>query len=475
MTPPETEPGTPRPRGLDADGATPGRSSVVPERPAVGFSEATRFWAWLGCVSFGGPAGQIALMHRELVDERRWISEERFLHALGLCMLLPGPEAQQLATYVGWLLHGNLGGIVAGTLFVLPSVVVLLALSWAYAAWGELPAVAAAFRGLQPAVVALVAEALQRISGRALRRPVHVAIAAVSFVAIHLLGVPFPAIVLAAGLLGAFLHATRPDWLVKDPPKPRSGTVAGGASSLQPSATAVRDDLPPPDHAHPSGRRTRRLLAAFALLWGLPYLAVSLGLGGRSLQAVAYRFFTQAAFVTFGGAYAVLGYVTRVATGSLHWLSREQAMAGLALAETTPGPLIMVLQFVAFLAGWNHPGSLGREGTAVTTALVATWTTFLPCFLFILVGAPWVERLRGNARLDAALSCVIAAVVGVILELGVTFATAMVFPASGPSPDGLSALLAVAAFLALSRLHLHVVAVLAAGAAVGLVRLLSGW
>jgi chromate transporter len=422
-------------------------------------------------VSFGGPAGQVALMHRDLVDERRWISEERFLHALGWCMLLPGPEAQQLATYVGWFLHGNLGGVVAGTLFVLPSVAVLLALSWAYAAWGAVPAVAAAFHGLQPVVVALVAEAVARIAGRALRRPVHLAIAAAAFVAIHRFGVPFPAIVVAAALFGAALHASRPAWLLAEPTKARAATLATGGGNPGP----VHDDRPSPAHARPSAARTRRMLAAFALLWTLPYLAISLGLGGASLQAVAYRFFTQAALVTFGGAYAVLGYVTRVATGSLHWLTREQAMAGLALAETTPGPLVMVLQFVAFLAGWNHPGPLGRSGTAVTTALVATWTTFLPSFLFILVGAPHVERLRGRRGLDAALSCVTAAVVGVILELGVAFASAMFFPEIGPSPDWISASLAVVAFVALSRLHLPVVAVLAAGAASGLARQISGW
>jgi len=453
----------------NGSGRSPGPAEPEGAPPSVGFAEATRYWARLGCVSFGGPAGQIAIMHRELVDERRWISEERFLHALGYCMLLPGPEAQQLATYVGWLLHGTAGGVVAGTLFVLPSVGLLLGLSWAYAAWGALPMVAAAFRGLQPVVVALVAEALQRISKRALRGPVHVAVAVASFLAIRFGGVPFPAVVVAAGLLGLALHVLAPATLATAPAKASSPDGAAPAAT-----TVVRDDLPPPRHARPSASRTRRLLAAFSALWAVPYLAIALGLGRESLQAVAYRFFTQAALVTFGGAYSVLGYVTRVATGPLGWLSREQAMAGLALAETTPGPLVMVLQFVAFLAGWNHPGPLGHAGTAVTTALVATWTTFLPCFLFILVGAPHVERLRGNARLDAALSCITAAVVGVILELGVVFATAMALPATGRSPDWISLALAVAAFAALARLHLHVVAVLAAGAAIGLLRATVG-
>lgn len=451
-------------------GHAPGPAEPAGATPDVGFAEATRYWARLGCVSFGGPAGQVALMHRELVDERRWISEERFLHALGFCMLLPGPEAQQLATYVGWLLHGTAGGVVAGTLFVLPSIALLLGLSWAYAAWGTLPAVAAAFQGLQPVVVALVAEALQRISKRALRRPIHVAIAVASFLAIHLLGVPFPVVVVAAGLLGLVLQALAPRLLANVPVA--SSSPDGSAPA---PTTSVRDDLALPGHVRPSAGRTRRLLAAFGALWALPYLAITLGLGRESLQAVAYRFFTQAALVTFGGAYSVLGYVTRVATGPLGWLSREQAMAGLALAETTPGPLVMVLQFVAFLAGWNHPGPLGRAGSAVSTALVATWTTFLPCFLFILVGAPHVERLRGNARLDAALSCITAAVVGVILELGVAFATAMALPATGRSPDWVSLALAVSAFAALAHLHLHVIAVLAAGAAIGLLRLVSGW
>ena len=433
----------------------------------VGFGEALRYWARLGCISFGGPAGQIAIMHRDLVEDRRWISEERFLHALGYCMLLPGPEAQQLATYVGWLMHGTAGGIAAGTLFVLPSVLLLLALSWAYAAWGGIAPVAAIFRGLQPVVVALVAEALQRISKRALRTPLHVAIAVASFLAIRLAGVPFPVVVAAAAGAGLLLHRLRPDLLE---PRASAAPAAGSATS-----TALRDDDPPAPHTLPSRRREAILLASFAALWFVPYLAIAQGLGGDSLQAVAYRFFTQAAFVTFGGAYAVLAYVTRVAVDALHWLSREQARAGLALAETTPGPLVMVLQFVAFVAGWNHPGSLGRSGTAITTALATTWATFLPCFLFILVGAPYIERLRGNRQLDAALSCVTASVVGVILDLGLVFATAMAWPTADAGIDRVACTIVVAAFLGLSRLHMPVPAVLAAGGAIGLVRWLSGW
>jgi chromate transporter len=422
----------------------PGATVATP----VPFRIALRYWARLGCVNFGGPAGQIALMHRDLVERRGWIAEDRFLHALNFCMLLPGPEAQQLAIYIGWLLHGVAGGLAAGVLFVLPSIFVLLGLSWVYAAHGTLPAVAAAVAGLKPVVVAIVLAAMLRIGRRALRGPAHLAIAAAAFVAMRLLDVPFPLIVLAAAAAGLLAGDRRAD----------VATAEGTAPAGEPGAAAAQ---PAP--------RAVRVLAWGLALWVLPLvlLAATLGLGG--VHADVYLFFTWAAFITFGGAYAVLAYVAQQAVEAFGWLTAAQAVDGLALAETTPGPLIMVLQFVGFMAGWNQAAGLPPAASAVVAALLATWATFLPCFVFIFLGAPHVERLRHSRRWAAALGGITAAVVGVILNLAVVFGTAVFFPACEPDPFALA--VAALAFLVLVRWRVDVLWVIAAGAALGLLRL----
>jgi chromate transporter len=441
----------------------------------VSFTEAFRFWVKLGFISFGGPAGQIAIMHKELVERRRWLSEERFLHALNFCMLLPGPEAQQLATYIGWLLHRTLGGIIAGTLFVIPSIFVLLVLSYVYAAHGNVQAVAGILAGFKPVVVAIVVEAILKIGGRALKTPAHIAIAAMAFVGIYFFQVPFPLIVLAAGLVGllggrimppGFTAGGRP---TKHPVRPDSPPRT--APETEYTSTAIDDDAP--SHTVPSGMRALRVVSVGLVLWATPLLALILWRGASSLHAQEYRFFTQAAFVTFGGAYAVLAYVTQAAAGSFGWLSHTQAIDGLALAETTPGPLIMVLQFVGFMAGWNNPGNMGQTASAITGALVTTYTTFLPCFILIFLGAPYIEALRGNRSLTAALSGVTAAVVGVILNLALVFGIAVILPRGWNGEANLFALvISLAALFALYRLKANVLWVVLAGGVIGLVRMI---
>jgi chromate transporter len=453
----------------------PGATAEAPGTPgtaqtAVPFAEAFRFWVKLGFISFGGPAGQIAIMHRELVDRRRWISEERFLHALNYCMLLPGPEAQQLAIYIGWLMHRVAGGIVAGAFFVIPSIFILLALSYIYAAYGQVAAVAGALDGFKPVVVAIVVEAVMKIGSRALKRRIHYVIAAVAFLAIYVLHVPFPLIVLLAALLGlvgaqlwpAALHAA-----------PASGATPPATSS---AAHAIDDHAPPPPHTLPSASRFARTLAVGAALWLLPFLLLIVWRGWSSLHAHEYRFFTLAAFVTFGGAYSVLAYVTQVATTSLGWLTQSQAVDGLALAETTPGPLIMVLQFVGFIAGWNNPEGLSPTASAVVGALVTTYATFLPCFLFIFLGAPYIEVIRGNRHLTSALSGVTAAVVGVVLNLALVFGAAVIWPHGlAGGTEWFAVLMSAAAVVLLYRYHADVLWVVLGGGAVGLMtRLLFG-
>jgi chromate transporter len=427
-------------------------------RRTVPFAEAFRFWLKLGFISFGGPAGQISIMHRELVERRRWIGEERFLHALNYCMLLPGPEATQLAVYIGWLLHRTIGGIVAGVLFVLPSVFVLLGLSYVYAAYGHVPAVAGVLAGFKPVVVAIVVEALLKIGGRALKRRAHYAIAAAAFVAIYVLHVPFPLIVLAAALVGLAGARFWPDVFAipTKPAAPAASSADAGALPL-----VLDDHAPSPPHTVPSRGRMLRMLVAGVALWALPLAALTLWRGWGSLHAEEYRYFTQAALVTFGGAYAVLAYVTQAAAGSFGWITPAQAVDGLALAETTPGPLIMVLQFIGFMAAWNHPEGMSPASSAVVGALATTYATFLPCFLFIFLGAPYIEVLRGDRRLTGALSGVTAAVVGVILNLALVFgATVMT--------DWFAVVLAVAAFVALYRFKVDVLWVVLAGGLAGL-------
>ena len=415
----------------------PDNPSAKPTHPA--FSEALRYWLKLGCISFGGPAGQIAIMHKELVEKRRWISEGHFLHALNYCMLLPGPEAQQLATYLGWRLHGARGGIAAGALFVLPSVLILFGLSWLYMACGHLPWLAALFYGLLPAVIAIVAEAVLRIGRKALRSPSLWALAALSFVAIFFLKISFVVIVLSAAVIGWLGHRLFPSQFP-------SGKGHGANADTSESACL---DLPAcPRNSWP---RVLGILTLCLLLWWLPILAVGAWLGWGSTAFAQGVFFSKAALVTFGGAYAVLPYVAQQAVEKFAWLSHSQMMSGLGLAETTPGPLIMVLQFVGFVGGWQHPGSLPPLAAATVGALITTWATFLPCFLFVFIGAPHVEQLRNQPRLGAAMTAITAAVVGVILNLGVKFATDALWPHPAPTFDAFVAVVAVLAFLAMQK------------------------
>ncbi|MDQ3684955.1 MAG: chromate efflux transporter [Acidobacteriota bacterium] len=448
-----------------------GESKVQAARRSVSFAEAFRFWVKLGFISFGGPAGQIAIMHRELVERRRWLSEERFLHALNYCMLLPGPEAQQLAIYIGWLLHRTWGGIVAGAFFVIPSIFILLTLSYVYAAYGNIPAVTGVLAGFKPVVVAIVVEAVLKIGGRAIKRRAHLALAALAFISIYFLQVPFPLIVLAAALTGLVGAKYLPETF-SAPPKMKEPIRNTGGNGKQ-SALApfvIDDNAPPPAHTLPNRPRTLRILATCFALWLLPLIGLVAWRGWGSLHAQEYRFFTQAALVTFGGAYAVLAYVTQAAAGSYGWITQTQAVDGLALAETTPGPLIMVLQFVGFMSAWNNPEGMTPVASAITGALVTTYVTFLPCFMFIFLGAPYIERLRGNKNLTGALTGVTAAVVGVILNLAIVFGAAVIFPRGiSGGTDWFAAAMSVAAFLALYKYKADVLGVVIAGGVVGLV------
>jgi len=409
------------------------------------FAEAARFWLGLGFVSFGGPAGQIAILHRELVEQRRWLDEPEFTRALNFCMLLPGPEALQLAIYLGWKLHGIRGGLVAGLGFIGPAIVLLLGLSWLYARFGSLPAAMGLLLGLKAAVLALVLQALLRIGRRALGTPLHVALAIAAFVALEMLRVPFPLVVLAAGIVG-FTSAWRA-------PRPES----------LPAATAP-------------GGAPWRVAAVGLVLWLLPLLLVAATLGPQSLWSRLYLFFTQAALVTFGGAYAVLGYVTQHLVQDLGWLTAAQSVAGLALAETTPGPLVIVLQFMGFMAGWNQPGPLSPASAAILAALLASWATFLPSFVFIFLGAPHVERVMRAPRIGAALAAITAAVVGIIATLALLFARVVLLPEGFTGPVGWAALgIAVAAWWSLERARLGLHWVLAGAALAGLAVQAGGW
>ena len=444
-------------------------------RRHVSFAEALRFWVKLGFISFGGPAGQIAIMHRELVERRRWLSEERFLHALNYCMLLPGPEAQQLAIYIGWLLHRTWGGIVAGAFFVIPSIFILMALSYIYAAYGNVPAVLGVLNGFKPVVVAIVVEAIIKIGARALKTRIHLLISALSFIAIYFLQIPFPLIVLAAGLVGLVGARLRPKTFEtrQQTEKKQQADEAEGTRHEEHVPLVIDDHATPPAHTLPSRKRALRTLALGLLLWTLPFTLLVLWRGWNSLHAQEYRFFTRAALVTFGGAYAVLAYVTQIVVGSYNWITPAQAVDGLALAETTPGPLIMVLQFVGFMAGWNNPEGMTPIMSAITGALVTTYTTFLPCFLFIFIGGPYIEVLRGNKHLTAALSGITAAVVGVILNLALLFGAAVIWPVGlRGGINYFAALLTIASFIALYRFKIDVLWVILAGGLLGLIRML---
>jgi chromate transporter len=414
---------------------------VTPDAPGAGpsFAATARFWLYLGLVSFGGPAGQIAVMHREVVERRGWLGEQQFAGALNFCMLLPGPEALQLAIYLGWKLHGIRGGLVAGLGFIGPAVLLLLGLSYAYARFGDLPVASGILMGLKAAVVAIVLQALVSIGRRALGRPLHVVLALAAFVALQWLRLPFPLVVLIAGLVG--LLST---WRMPRPVSPAADVYA------RPTASA-------------------RIAAAGLVLWIVPLVVVAASLGTGSLWTRLYLFFSQAALVTFGGAYAVLGYVTQHLVHDLGWITAQQSVAGLALAETTPGPLVIVLQFVGFMAGWNNPAPLEPATAAALAALLASWATFLPSFVFIFLGAPYVERITSEPRAAAALSAITAAIVGIIATLAVLLGRVVLFPGGPGGTVAWPALgIAVTAWLVLTRTRLALPWVLAGAAAAGL-------
>jgi chromate transporter len=455
---------------------------AVPARSAHGVSlaEALRVWLRIALLSFGGPAGQIAVMHRILVEEKRWISESRFLHALNYCMLLPGPEAQQLATYVGWLMHRTRGGLMAGGLFILPGVISIMALSYVYAAYGKVGIVAALFFGLKAAVLAIVLEAVVRVGKRALKNGVMVALAALAFVAIFFFGVAFPIIVFGAALLGFV-----------------GGWLGMQAFQLQaghgnPQDTGLVDSLlgdALPDHVRPTLARALRVAAIWLALWLIPVFALLLTLGPSNVFSLIAVFFSKMAMVTFGGAYAVLAYVAQEAVEQYRWLEPGEMLDGLGMAETTPGPLIMVLQFVGFMAAFREAGTLPPMLAGTLGGLLATWVTFAPCFLWIFLGAPFIEQLRGNKALSAALSAITAAVVGVILNLAIWFAIHTIFREVWPvrgyglafdapvpaSANGWALALSLAAAVAIFRFKAGMLATLAACSAAGIALFLLRW
>jgi len=425
----------------------------MPAKPT--FNEAFRYWLKLGCISFGGPTGQIAIMHKDLVEEKKWIDEDHFLQALNFCMLLPGPEAQQLTIYIGWLLHGTLGGIVVGTLFVLPSVFILLGLSWLYAALGHLPAVDAIFYGLKPAVAAIVVEAVLRIGKKSLKNEVLVLLAALSFIGIYFLQIPFPAIILGAGLIGWGGSLVLPSKFV----------VTGKTRTT--GAEYVLDDASPARDQQATWRHSLKVIAVCLPLWFLPVVALGLWRGWQDIFVKIGLLFSQAAMVTFGGAYAVLAYISQQAVGHYGWLQPEQMIDGLGLAETTPGPLIMVTQFVGYLAAYSHAAGLTPALAGLIGGLLATWVTFTPCFMWILVGAPYIEGLRKNVKLGAALSAITAAVVGVVLNLSVFFARHVLLPEAGGF-DWYALVAALVAFVGLYRFKWGMIPVIIGSALAGL-------
>jgi chromate transporter len=434
----------------------------LPATPS--FAQALVFWLKLGFISFGGPAGQIAVMHQELVERRRWISERRFLHALNYCMLLPGPEAQQLATYIGWLLHRTWGGVVAGGLFVLPSLFILIALSRVYLTFGNVPAVAGLLYGIKPAVTAIVLFAAYRIGSRALRNAVLWSIAALAFIAIFAFRLPFPYIVLGAGIIGVVGGRVAPDRFRT------GGGHKGDGKGYGPAV--IDDDTPTPTHARFTVRHTAPLIVVGLVLAVVPLAALAWMDGWTATLTQMGWFFTKAALLTFGGAYAVLPYVYQGAVETYGWLTPEQMIDGLALGETTPGPLIMVVAFVGFVGSWMHEalghGNAFAAGAAGAT--IATYFTFLPSFLFILIGGPLVEATHGDLKFTAPLTAITAAVVGVILNLAVFFAYHVFWPSGiGGRFDWLSLLIGLAALIALFRFKIGVIPVIGACALAGLV------
>ena len=455
----------------DALALSRGKSGEQPVH-GVSIGEAFRVWLRIASLSFGGPAGQIAMMHRILVEEKKWLSDSRFMHALNYCMLLPGPEAQQLATYIGWLMHRTRGGVMAGGLFILPGAVALMALSIVYAEWGQVGFVAAAFFGLKAAVLAIVVEAVIRIGRRALKSQPMQALAAAAFVAIFFFAVPFPVIIIAAGAIGfCGARAGYPAFASGD---------AHGRPTVGPNGESLLGEAIP-DHARPSVARTIGVAAFWLALWLAPVIAVAAVAGPGNVFTAIAVFFSKMALVTFGGAYAVLAYVAQQAVSAYHWVTPGEMLDGLGMAETTPGPLIMVLQFVGFMAAFRAPGIFSPLLAGALGGLLATWVTFTPCFLWIFVGAPYIEQLRGDKSLSGALSAITAAVVGVILNLAVWFAIHTMFHATrrlegfgigvdAPIPASLdvwSLTLALCAAIAIFRFKLGMIPTLAASCAAG--------
>ncbi|MBN8958050.1 MAG: chromate efflux transporter [Rhizobiales bacterium] len=445
----------------------------------VTWGEAVRVWSRIALLSFGGPAGQIAVMHRILVEEKRWISESRFLHALNYCMLLPGPEATQLATYVGWLMHRTAGGLLAGILFIVPGIIALMVLSAVYALFGKVGIVAALFLGLKAAVLAIVLEAVVRIGKKALRNRVMVLLAATAFVAIFFFKVSFPVIILAAALIG-FIGGRL------DSPIFQTTGAQGSNGANDEGDTLLGETMPA--HAQASARHALRVTAVWLVLWLAPVAAVLILRGYDDVFSQIAVFFSKMAVVTFGGAYAVLAYVAQQAVEHYHWLQPGEMLDGLGMAETTPGPLIMVLQFVGFMAAFRDPGSLSPLAAGIFGGLLATWVTFVPCFLWIFLGAPFIERLRGNKALSAALSAITAAVVGVVLNLAVWFAIHTLFAELRPartaglsfdvpllaSVNGWALALSLAAMVAIFCFNVGMIAVLAACSVAGVLLFISG-
>jgi len=443
----------------------------------ISFGEAFRVWLRVALLSFGGPAGQIAVMHRILVEEKNWISESRFLHALNYCMLLPGPEAQQLATYIGWLLHRTAGGIMAGGLFILPGVIAIMGLSYVYAAFGHVGVIEALFFGLKAAVLAIVIEAVVRVGKRALRNRIMIGLAAIAFVAIFFFDVPFPIIIISAGVIGYVgAKSGRPEFAAV----PHGGGKGGAADSM------LGEEIP--DHARPNIPHALKVGAVWLLIWLAPVAALLIAFGEGNVFSQIALFFSKMAMVTFGGAYAVLAYVAQQAVEHYHWVSPREMLDGLGMAETTPGPLIMVLQFVGFMAAFRDPGTLSPMLAGTLGGLLATWVTFTPCFLWIFLGAPFIETLRGNKGLAGALTAITAAVVGVILNLSVWFALHTVFRETTKvssfglsfdmpvfsSVDVAALALAIAAATAVFRFKLGMLTVLGGSCAAGVALRLAG-
>jgi len=459
---------TPKPVSMSDGPSVPGHG--------VTFGEAFRVWLRVACLSFGGPAGQIAVMHRIIVEEKKWISESRFTHALNYCMLLPGPEAQQLATYIGWLMHRTAGGLMAGGLFIVPGIISIMALSIVYAEWGDVGIVSAAFFGLTAAVLAIVVEAVVRIGKRSLKTPIMRAMAAMAFVAIFFFAVPFPIIIIVAGAIG-YAGA-----IMENP----AFVAAGHGKAGQDSDSLLGSDLP--EHTLPSSARAIRVSAVWISLWLIPVATVLIIAGPDSVFSSIAVFFSKMAVVTFGGAYAVLAYVAQQAVDTYHWVTPGEMLNGLGMAETTPGPLIMVLQFVGFMGAFRSPGTFSPLVAGAFGGLLATWVTFAPCFLWIFLGAPYIEKLRTNKALSGALSAITAAVVGVVLNLAIWFAIHAIFRKTvavnaysisfdAPvlsSVDVWSLLLGLAAAVAIFRFKIGMIQTLVACCVSGMVLYLSG-